>query len=125
EHRTGKVSHQHHNILNDESRGTDDEGARMPDTTTTSTSESDAIVVGAGLAGLVAAAELVDAGKRVTILEQEPEASFGGQAWWSFGGLFLVDSPEQRRMGIKDSLELARQDWAGTAGFDRDEDLWP
>ncbi len=89
------------------------------------TNRSDVIVIGAGLAGLVAAAELVDAGKRVTILEQEPEASFGGQAWWSFGGLFLVNSPEQRRMGIKDSAELAAQDWAGTAGFDRDEDLWP
>ncbi len=89
------------------------------------TIETDAIVIGAGLAGLVAAAELVDAGKRVTILDQEPEASFGGQAWWSFGGLFLIDSPEQRFMGIKDSLDLARQDWAGTAGFDRDEDLWP
>ncbi len=86
---------------------------------------SDAIVIGAGLAGLVAAAELVDAGKNVIILDQEPEAGFGGQAWWSFGGLFLIDSPEQRRMGIKDSLELARQDWAGTAGFDREEDLWP
>lgn len=86
---------------------------------------SDAIVIGAGLAGLVAAAELVEAGKRVTILEQEPEASFGGQAWWSFGGLFLVDSPEQRRMGIKDSAELARQDWFGSAGFDREEDDWP
>jgi len=86
---------------------------------------SDAIVIGAGLAGLVAAAEVADAGKRVTILEQEPEANLGGQAWWSFGGLFLVDSPEQRRMGIRDSLDLARQDWAGTAGFDREEDLWP
>lgn len=86
---------------------------------------SDAIVIGAGLAGLVAAAELVDAGKHVTIVDQEPEASFGGQAWWSFGGLFLIDSPEQRRMKIKDSLDLARQDWAGTAGFDREEDLWP
>ncbi|HEY9498131.1 MAG TPA: FAD-binding dehydrogenase [Terrimesophilobacter sp.] len=96
----------------------------MPDTTSSDTT-SDAIVIGAGLAGLVAASELIDAGRRVTILEQEPEASFGGQAWWSFGGLFLIDSPEQRRMGIKDSLELARQDWAGTAGFDRDEDLWP
>ncbi len=84
-----------------------------------------AIVIGAGLAGLVAAAELVAAGKSVTILEQEPEASFGGQAWWSFGGLFFVDSPEQRRMGIRDSLELARQDWFGSAGFDRDEDAWP
>ena len=88
----------------------------------TSAPASDAIIVGAGLSGLVAAAELVDAGKRVTIVDQEPEATFGGQAWWSFGGLFLVDSPEQRRMGIRDSIELARQDWAGTAGFDRDDD---
>jgi predicted oxidoreductase len=86
--------------------------------------EPDAIIVGAGLSGLVAAAELVDAGKRVVIVEQEPEASLGGQAHWSFGGLFLVDSPEQRRMGVKDSLELARQDWSGTAGFDRDTDEW-
>ena len=86
---------------------------------------SDAIVIGAGLAGLVAAAELVAAGKRVTILEQEPQESFGGQAWWSFGGLFFVDSPEQRRMGIRDSLDLARQDWFASAGFDRPEDAWP
>ncbi|KQV07782.1 FAD-binding dehydrogenase [Leifsonia sp. Root112D2] len=85
----------------------------------------DAIIVGAGLAGLVAAAEVLDAGKTVTILEQEPAASLGGQAWWSFGGLFLVGSPEQRRMGIRDSAELARQDWFGTAGFDREEDTWP
>ena len=86
---------------------------------------ADAIVIGAGLAGLVATAELVAAGKKVIVLEQEPEASLGGQAWWSFGGLFLIDSPEQRRMGIKDSLELARQDWLGSAGFDRDVDHWP
>lgn len=88
--------------------------------------EYEAIVVGAGLAGLVAAAEIADAGKRVLLLDQEPEASFGGQAWWSFGGLFLVDSPEQKRMGIKDSKELAWQDWLGAAGFDReqDEDYW-
>ena len=85
---------------------------------------SHAIVVGAGLAGLVAASELVAAGKHVTILEQEPEASFGGQAWWSLGGLFLIDSPEQRRLGIKDSYELARSDWFGSAGFDREEDHW-
>jgi uncharacterized protein len=85
----------------------------------------DAIVIGAGLAGLVATAELTDAGRRVILLEQEPEASLGGQAFWSFGGLFLVDSPEQRRMGIHDSRELAWQDWQGTAGFDRPEDQWP
>ncbi|MFT4030061.1 MAG: FAD-binding dehydrogenase [Protaetiibacter sp.] len=86
--------------------------------------QADAIIIGAGLAGLVAASELVEAGKRVVILEQEPEASFGGQAWWSFGGLFLVDSPEQRRMGVKDSHELARQDWFASAEFDRAEDDW-
>jgi predicted oxidoreductase len=86
---------------------------------------ADVIVVGGGLAGLVATAELADAGKRVILLDQEPEQNLGGQAFWSFGGLFLVDSPEQRRMGIRDSLELARQDWAGSAGFDRVEDHWP
>jgi uncharacterized protein len=86
---------------------------------------ADVIVVGAGLAGLVAATELSDAGRSVIIVEQEPEQNLGGQAFWSLGGLFLVDSPEQRRMGIKDSFSLAWQDWLGTAGFDRDDDFWP
>lgn len=89
------------------------------------TAHADVIVIGAGLAGLVATAELVEAGKRVIVLDQEPESGLGGQAWWSFGGLFLVDSPEQRRMGIKDSHDLARQDWFASAEFDRDdEDAW-
>ncbi|GGZ31946.1 FAD-binding dehydrogenase [Streptomyces avidinii] len=83
------------------------------------------IVIGAGLAGLVATAELVDAGRKVILLDQEPEQSIGGQAHWSFGGLFFVDSPEQRRMRIKDHHDLALQDWLGTAGFDREEDAWP
>ncbi|GDY41609.1 FAD-binding dehydrogenase [Streptomyces antimycoticus] len=83
------------------------------------------IVVGAGLAGLAATAELADAGRKVILLDQEPEQSLGGQAHWSFGGLFLVDSPEQRRLRIRDSHELAWQDWLGTAGFDREEDHWP
>ena len=89
--------------------------------------DADVIVVGAGLAGLVATCELADAGRRVILVDQEPEQNLGGQAFWSFGGLFFVDSPEQRRMRIKDSLELAWQDWLGTAGFDRldDEDVWP
>jgi len=87
--------------------------------------DADVIVAGAGLSGLVAAAELADAGRRVILLDQEPEASFGGQAWWSLGGLMFVDSPEQRRMRVKDSYELALQDWLGTAGFDRPEDDWP
>ena len=94
------------------------------DRTPATSPEADAIIVGAGLSGLVAAAELVDAGRRVVIVEQEPAASLGGQAHWSFGGLFLIDSPEQRRMGVKDSLDLAKQDWDGTAGFDRDDDEW-
>ncbi|MDT4970648.1 MAG: uncharacterized protein QOG22_791, partial [Pseudonocardiales bacterium] len=89
--------------------------------------DADVIVVGGGLAGLVAACELVDAGRKVVLVDQEPEQCLGGQAFWSFGGLFFVDSPEQRRVRIKDSLELAWQDWLGTAGFDRldDEDVWP
>src|SRR4051795_2882494 len=87
--------------------------------------DADVIVVGGGLAGLVAATEIADAGKRVILLDQEGEQSLGGQAFWSFGGLFLVDSPEQRRMGIRDSAELAWQDWLGSAQFDRPEDEWP
>ena len=87
--------------------------------------DADAIVVGAGLAGLVAATELTGAGRRVVVVEQESRTNLGGQAFWSFGGLFFVDSPEQRRMGVKDSVELAWQDWLGTAGFDRPEDHWP
>jgi predicted oxidoreductase len=87
--------------------------------------DADAIVVGGGLAGLVATCELIDKGRRVILLDQEPEQSLGGQAFWSFGGLMLVNSPEQRRLGIKDSYELALQDWMGSAGFDRPEDHWP
>ncbi|QPP09626.1 FAD-binding dehydrogenase [Streptomyces bathyalis] len=87
--------------------------------------DADVIVIGAGLAGLAATAELADAGRKVILLDQEPEQSLGGQAHWSFGGLFFVDSPEQRRMRIRDSHELAWQDWLGTAGFDREEDHWP
>src|SRR6476660_7990146 len=86
---------------------------------------ADVLVVGAGLAGLVAAAEAADAGRSVVLVDQEGEQSLGGQAFWSLGGLFLVDSPEQRRMGIKDSHELALQDWMGSAQFDREEDFWP
>ncbi|MEU6824601.1 FAD-binding dehydrogenase [Streptomyces atriruber] len=87
--------------------------------------DADVIVIGAGLAGLAATAELVDAGRRVILVDQEPEHAIGGQAHWSFGGLFFVDSPEQRRMRIKDSHALALQDWMGTAAFDRPEDHWP
>ncbi|GAA0897729.1 FAD-binding dehydrogenase [Virgisporangium ochraceum] len=86
--------------------------------------ETDIVVV-AGLAGLVAAAEAADAGRRVVLVDQEGEQSLGGQAFWSLGGLFFVDSPEQRRMGVRDSRDLAWQDWLGSAQFDREEDHWP
>jgi len=90
-----------------------------------SDTHADVVIVGAGLAGLVAACELADRGKQVLIVDQENAANLGGQAFWSFGGLFFVDSPEQRRLGVHDSHELALQDWLGTAAFDRQEDYWP
>jgi len=89
------------------------------------TLEADVLVVGGGLAGLVAAAEIADRGKTVLVLDQEGEQNLGGQAFWSFGGLFFVDSPEQRRLGIRDSRDLALADWMSTAAFDRPEDHWP
>lgn len=85
----------------------------------------DVIVVGAGLSGLVAAFEAAERGRKVLLLDQEGPQSLGGQAWWSLGGLFMVDTPEQRRMKIRDSLDLARNDWMGSAQFDRPEDANP
>jgi predicted oxidoreductase len=87
--------------------------------------DCDVLVIGGGLAGLVAAVEAVDRGLKVIVLDQEGEQNLGGQAFWSLGGLFFIDSPEQRRMRIRDTFELARQDWFGSAAFDRPEDLWP
>ncbi|WP_250002537.1 FAD-binding dehydrogenase [Actinoplanes sp. M2I2] len=88
--------------------------------------DADVIVVGAGLAGLAAAHELTSAGKHVILVDQENAANLGGQAYWSFGGLFLVGTPEQRRMRVADSVDLAWSDWQGSAGFDRvgDQDAW-
>jgi predicted oxidoreductase len=87
--------------------------------------KADVIIVGAGLAGMVAAHEAVMRGRRVLLLDQEAPQSLGGQAYWSLGGLFMVDTPEQRRLGIKDSAELALSDWMGSAQFDRPEDANP
>ena len=86
---------------------------------------ADVIIVGGGLSGLVAAHELTSRGKRVFILDQEAENSLGGQAFWSLGGLCMIDTPEQKRMRVKDSHALAHQDWMGSAQFDREEDYWP
>ncbi len=87
--------------------------------------KADVVVVGGGLAGLVTTCELAAAGRRVLLLDQEGQAGLGGQATWALGGLFLVDTPEQRLLGIRDDVELAWQDWEGSAGFDRDVDYWP
>ena len=87
--------------------------------------DSDVIIVGAGLAGLVAACELAERGKSVILVDQEGKQNLGGQAFWSLGGLFMIDTPEQRRLKIRDSLSLASSDWWGSALFDRDEDHWP
>jgi uncharacterized protein len=87
--------------------------------------DCDVVIIGAGLSGLVAARELAMAGRSVILVDGEPPQSIGGQAHWSFGGLFLVNSPEQRRLRIRDSEELAMADWLGSAGFDRPEDHWP
>ena len=87
--------------------------------------QADAIVVGGGLAGLVAACEVAGRGKKVIVIDQEGEQNLGGQAFWSLGGLFMIDTPEQRRLGIKDSHGLAKNDWFGSAQFDRPEDYWP
>ncbi|WP_281826112.1 FAD-binding dehydrogenase [Jannaschia rubra] len=86
---------------------------------------ADIIVIGAGLAGLVAAVEAADRGRHVTLVDQEGRQNLGAQAFWSLGGLFMVDTPEQRRMGIRDSRDLAMADWLGSAAFDRAEDAWP
>ena len=87
--------------------------------------KADVIVIGAGLAGLVAATEAAAHGKSVLVLDQEGRQSLGGQAFWSLGGLFMIDTPEQRRMGIRDSQDLALNDWMGSAQFDRPEDANP
>ncbi|MGB0504878.1 MAG: FAD-dependent oxidoreductase, partial [Pikeienuella sp.] len=87
--------------------------------------KTDVLIIGGGLAGLAAAKELAARGRKAVLLDQEGPQNLGGQAFWSLGGLMMIDSPEQRRLGIRDSRELAGADWAGSAQFDRDEDHWP
>ena len=86
--------------------------------------QGDVVIIGGGVAGMVAAAELLDAGRKVIIVDRDLEENFGGLAKESFGGMFFVDTPEQRRGGIRDSVELARRDWYSVAQFD-DNDDWP
>ncbi|MEJ6393720.1 FAD-binding dehydrogenase [Gymnodinialimonas sp. 2305UL16-5] len=85
----------------------------------------DTIIIGAGLSGLVAAFHAAERGRQVALVDMEGPQSLGGQAWWSLGGLFMVDTPEQRRLGLRDSRDLAAADWYGSAQFDRPEDAIP
>ncbi len=86
--------------------------------------KADAVIVGGGLAGIATAIELLDCGKKVVLLDRDVEANLGGLAKRSFGGICMVDTPEQRRMGIEDSPELALSDWISFAEFEEDA-IWP
>lgn len=83
----------------------------------------DVVIIGAGISAFTAALEMCEAGKFVTILEREGTAAVGGQCIDAFGGMFFVDTPEQRRIGVHDSQELAWEDWQGYAEFEEDDVL--
>jgi predicted oxidoreductase len=86
--------------------------------------KADVVIAGGGIAGIVAALELLNEGKKVILLDRDTEDQLGGLAKWSFGGMFFVDTPLQRRAGMKDSAELALRDWNSVADFG-DEDVLP
>ncbi|QTD43983.1 FAD-binding dehydrogenase [Ottowia testudinis] len=80
--------------------------------------QSEVIIIGGGLAGIVCALQLLDAGRRVLLLDRDAPEHFGGLAKESFGGLLIVDTPLQRRQKLKDSPDLALQDWLAFGAFD-------
>jgi len=84
-------------------------------------SQSEIIIVGGGIAGIITALELLDAGKKVMLIDRDVESEFGGLAKWAFGGMFFVDSDLQRKRGVKDSIDLATNDWFSFAEFEADE----
>jgi len=79
--------------------------------------KADAVIVGGGIAGITAAIELMNEGQKVLLIDRDVEEELGGLAKWSFGGMFFVDSPLQRRAGMKDSVDLALRDWLSVADF--------
>ncbi len=85
---------------------------------------TETVIVGGGLAGLVTALQLIEQKRRVVILECGGPGALGGLALQAFGGMHLVDSPLQRRQGIRDSPELGLADWHRYAEFEAD-DFWP
>ncbi len=86
--------------------------------------ESDILIIGAGIAGLVAAHECLEHGRSVTLVERHDETRVGGLARWAFGGMALVGTPLQKRLGVRDTPELALSDWHSFAEF-ADSDVWP
>ncbi|MBZ5530923.1 MAG: FAD-binding dehydrogenase [Acidobacteriia bacterium] len=86
--------------------------------------KTDVVIAGGGLAGIVTAYELLDSGHRVLLIDKDKRENFGGLAKQSFGGVHMIDTPHQRRLGIKDSPELAWRDWQSVAGYEANDD-WP
>ncbi|HYL09131.1 MAG TPA: FAD-dependent oxidoreductase [Candidatus Acidoferrales bacterium] len=86
--------------------------------------QTEVVVAGGGLAGIVAAYELIDSGRRVLLIDKDNRENLGGLAKQSFGGVHLIDTPHQRRLGIRDSAELAWRDWQSVAGYGTADD-WP
>lgn len=86
--------------------------------------ECDVIVIGAGIAGVAAAIDLLDRGRRVLLVDRDVEENMGALAKESFGGIWFAGTPLQRRYGIRDGAELGLRDWHSFAEFDPD-DHWP
>ena len=86
--------------------------------------QTEVVVAGGGLAGIVAAYELLDHGRRVLLIDKDKRENFGGLAKESFGGIHMIGTPHQRRLRIHDSPELAWRDWQSVADYD-DCDHWP
>ena len=78
--------------------------------------QHDAIVVGAGIAGLSASWELAQKGFDVAVIEMQP--LYGGTATMSEGALCIVGTPEQAKAGIIDSPQIAFKDFM-TYGSDQ------
>ncbi|NOQ92601.1 MAG: FAD-binding protein, partial [Flavobacteriaceae bacterium] len=90
---------------------------------TKNTYQANTIIIGGGISGITAAIELLGANKKVIIIERDFEKNFGGLAKESFGGMFFINSKQQRFSNIKDSISQAKKDWFSFAEFD-DNEVW-
>jgi predicted oxidoreductase len=85
------------------------------------TYKADVAIIGGGIAGISTAIELLKAGKKVLIIERDLEKNFGGLAKESFGGMFFINSPQQKFSKIKDNVKQAKKDWFSFAEFEENE----